>query len=194
MVGLLRRRRGGRQWRGSRPAGGHRAWRPTTVEGVAKGGPDATREVHQVRISASRRGHRPPTCDSGPRRVDPAPVWVTRGRDTTRRALFVEWCVPGVTVARHWCGVPGQKIMQKFLITKAPYPTHFLRQQGGEGWPSGRRQGRRAERNHFLDSETPRPPVDSSTRQEPEVLSTLESSTAKAWRLRQVPRPGPVTF
>ena len=50
--------------------------------------------------------------------------------------------------------------------------------KGGERWPSGRRQRRRAERNHFLDSETPRPPVDSSTRQEPEVLSTVESSTA----------------
>ena len=30
----------------------------------------------------------------------------------------------------------------------------------------------------FGSSETPRPPVDSSTRQEPEVLSTVESSTA----------------
>ena len=33
----------------------------------------ATREANQVRISASRTGHRPPTCDSGPRQLDPAP-------------------------------------------------------------------------------------------------------------------------
>ena len=65
---------------------------------------------------------------------------------------------------------------------------------GGGPTTQGPRQRRRAERNHFLDSETPRPPVDSSTRQEPDVLSTVESSTAKAWWLRQVPRPGPVTF
>ena len=66
--------------------------------------------------------------------------------------------------------------------------------RGGRSNNTRTRQRRRAERNHFLDSETPRPPVDSSTREEPEVLSTVESSTAKAWRLRQVPRPGLVTF
>ena len=52
----------------------NRTWRSPTVEGVAKGGPDATREPNQGRTSVSRTGHRPPTCGSGPRQVDPAPV------------------------------------------------------------------------------------------------------------------------
>ena len=95
---------------------------------------------------------------------------------------------PSVT-GESWPNCFMLKLCKKFGIDKTLLPTHLLRQQyappdhllrqrSGEWWPSGRRQRRRAERNDFVDSETPRPPVDSSTRQEPEVLSTVESSTA----------------
>ena len=62
---------------------------------------------------------------------------------------------------------------------------------GGGPTTQGRRQRRRAERNHFLNSETPRPPR--RLLHETGTGGPVHSGVIYC-ELRQVPRPGPVTF
>ena len=111
---------------------------------------------------------------------------------------------PSVT-GESWPNCFMLKLGKKLGINKTLLPTHLPRQQYAppDAPPQAAKRRVVAERTtaeakgrkrSFPSRRNPpRPPVDSSTRQGPEALSTLESSTRQALGLRQAPRPGPVT-